>query len=89
MTKNQFDELLFESNDICDFNNLFGYSRVIAHYDKNKGMTTLYCICYEDHGDGYKPKIIEPLVKFKGRRLLTFASMERIEEENHNENFGR
>lgn len=81
MTRNQLNELLFNSNEICDFGDIFGYNRIVTYYDKNKNKTTLYCIHYEDEDDGYKPKTIETLVKFQGRRILTFAPIERIKED--------
>lgn len=81
MTRSQFNKLLLKSNDICGFNDIFGYSRVVSHYDKNEDRTALYCIHYEDQGDGYRPETIETLAKFQGRRILTFAPIERIKED--------
>lgn len=80
MTRNEFDRLLLNSNEICGFDDIFGYDRIVTYYDKEKDRTTLYCIHYEDCGDGYKPKAVEPLVKFQGKRILTFESTEKIEE---------
>ena len=53
MTRSQFNEVLLKSNEICAFEDIFGYNRIVTHYDKNKDRTTLYCIHYEDRGDGY------------------------------------
>lgn len=81
MTRSQLNEVLLKSNEICAFEDIFGYNRMVSHYDKNEDRTTLYCIHYEDQGDGYKPETIETLVKFQGRRILTFAPIERIKED--------
>lgn len=83
MTRSQFNEVLLKSNEICSFEDIFGYNRMVTYYDKNKDRTTLYCIHYEDQGDGYgyRPETIEALVKFQGRRILTFAPIERIKED--------
>lgn len=86
MTKSQFDKLLLNSNEVCGFDDFIGYSRIVTHYDRDKDRTTLYCIFYEDCGNGYEPKLIEPLVKFHGKRILTFEITERIEDD---ENSGR
>ena len=81
MTKSQLNKLLEESNDIFDYTGYFGFHRIVTHYCRDTNMTTLYDICYEDHDSGYEPKTIELLVKFHGRRIMTFAPMERIVED--------
>lgn len=86
MTKSQLSKLLDESNVIYEYTKHFSYYQIIAHYHYDKNMTTLYAVCYEDHGSGYEPKLIEPLVEFQGRRIMTFESLERIEDD---EDFSR